>query len=62
MPDADVVISGAGPAGAFAATLLARGGARVVLVDRAAFPRHKLCGDTLNPGGVALLRRAGLSD
>ncbi len=46
----DVVVVGAGPAGAVAATVLARAGARVALIDRATFPRHKLCGDTLNPG------------
>lgn len=57
----DVIVSGAGPAGAFAATVLARGGASVVLFDRETFPRHKLCGDTINPGGLALLRRAGLA-
>jgi flavin-dependent dehydrogenase len=56
----DVLIAGAGPAGAVAATLLARGGARVLLVDRARFPRPKLCGDTLNPGAFALLRRLAL--
>ncbi len=59
--DADVVVSGAGPAGALAAIALARAGARVVLLDRDRFPRRKLCGDTLNPGGVALLREAGLA-
>jgi menaquinone-9 beta-reductase len=58
---ADVIISGAGPAGSLAATVLARGGARVILLDRARFPRHKLCGDTLNPGGVSLLRSLGLA-
>jgi menaquinone-9 beta-reductase len=60
-PRPDVIVSGGGPAGALAAIRLARGGARVVLCDRAAFPRQKLCGDTLNPGGVALLRMSGLS-
>ena len=49
----DVLIVGAGPAGAVAATVLARAGARVRLLDRATFPRDKLCGDTLNPGTLA---------
>ena len=56
----DVVVAGAGPAGAVAALVLARAGARVRLVDRARFPRDKLCGDTVNPGAVAVLRRLGL--
>lgn len=46
---------GAGPAGSIAALRLASAGARVTIVDRDAFPRDKLCGDTLNPGAVALL-------
>ena len=56
----DVLIAGAGPAGSIAAIRLARAGARVLLVDRARFPRDKLCGDTLNPGALRLLDRAGL--
>ena len=36
------------------ACVLARAGARVLIVDRETFPRDKLCGDTLNPGAVAL--------
>jgi flavin-dependent dehydrogenase len=56
----DVLIVGAGPAGAVAAVVLARAGARVRLVDRSKFPRHKLCGDTLNPGTLAVLGRLGL--
>ncbi len=53
----DVVVVGGGPAGALAALILARGGARVRLFDRARFPRDKLCGDTLNPGALAVLAR-----
>jgi flavin-dependent dehydrogenase len=58
----DVVIVGAGPAGAVAATQLARAGARVRLLDRAVFPRDKLCGDTLNPGTLARLRSLGIAE
>jgi flavin-dependent dehydrogenase len=57
----DVLIAGAGPAGAMAALVLARAGARVVMIDRAQFPRDKLCGDTLNPGAVRLLASFGLT-
>jgi flavin-dependent dehydrogenase len=56
----DVLIAGAGPAGSIAALCLARAGARVLLVDRARFPRDKLCGDTLNPGAMRLLDGLGL--
>jgi flavin-dependent dehydrogenase len=56
----DVLIAGAGPAGTIAATILARAGARVLVLDRAQFPRPKLCGDTLNPGALAVLERLGL--
>ena len=59
--DADVVIAGAGPAGAIAATVLARAGARVLLLERNRFPRPKLCGDSINPGAVSILERLGLS-
>ena len=53
----DVAIAGAGPAGSLAALMLARAGLRVRLFDRSKFPRHKLCGDTLNPGALATLAR-----
>jgi flavin-dependent dehydrogenase len=53
----DVAIAGAGPAGALAALILARAGLAVRLFDRARFPRHKLCGDTLNPGALKVVRR-----
>jgi flavin-dependent dehydrogenase len=56
----DVLIAGAGPAGAVAATVLARAGVRVLVFDRARFPRDKLCGDTINPGALGVLARLGL--
>ena len=56
----DVLIVGAGPAGSIAGLVLARAGARVRIVDRAAFPRDKLCGDTVNPGTLARLRALGI--
>ncbi|MBI4886667.1 MAG: NAD(P)/FAD-dependent oxidoreductase [Acidobacteria bacterium] len=56
---AGVLVVGAGPAGSVAALVLARAGVPVRLVDRAVFPRPKLCGDTVNPGTLALLDRLG---
>lgn len=56
----DAVIVGAGPAGSATAAHLARDGRRVLLVDRAHFPRDKACGGGLTPRGVAALRRLGV--
>ncbi len=56
----DVVVIGSGPAGSVAALTLARGGARVALVDKAIFPRDKACGDMVGPRGLRLLADLGL--
>lgn len=56
----DIAVIGAGPAGAMAALGAARRGARVLLVEKAAWPRDKVCGSTLNRDAVATLERAGL--
>src|SRR3954469_23368175 len=58
----DVLIVGAGPAGSVAGTILARAGLRVRILDRATFPRDKLCGDTVNPGTLARLRALHMAD
>jgi menaquinone-9 beta-reductase len=61
-PAGDVAIVGAGPAGAAAAlaVLAARPAARVVLLDRAAFPRDKTCGDGVAPQVLDVLARLGV--
>ncbi len=61
MPEQEVIVVGAGPAGAIAALVLARAGVGVRVLDRARFPRFKLCGDSVNPGALAILRRLGLA-
>jgi hypothetical protein len=58
----DVVVVGAGPAGALAAHQLATRGRRTLLVERHAFPRFKVCGGCLNPRALAVLEQCGLSD
>jgi len=55
----DVVVVGAGPAGATTALLLARAGASVLLVDRARFPRDKACSEYLSPATTEILERLG---
>jgi flavin-dependent dehydrogenase len=57
---ADAVVVGAGPAGAATAILLAREGLSVILLDRARFPRDKICGEYLSPEGSRILDRLGV--
>ncbi|WP_448221896.1 geranylgeranyl reductase family protein [Gordonia iterans] len=60
-PDsADVLVVGAGPAGAAAAAHAAAAGRHTVLLDAAVFPRDKTCGDGLTPRAVSALRELGL--
>ncbi len=58
-PRWDVTVVGAGPAGSATALLLARTGARVLLVDRARFPREKPCSEYLSPESTRVLERLG---
>ncbi len=59
-PRYDVVIAGAGPAGAATACRLAGAGLRVMLVDRAEFPRDKVCSEYMSPEGVRHLASLGV--
>ena len=59
---AEVVIVGAGPAGAALGLQLARRGRDVLILERSRFPRDKPCGDCVNPGAVAELVRLGVKD
>jgi len=56
----DVVVVGAGPAGAAAAILLAERGWQVALLDKARFPRPKICGEYLSPEASRILDRLGV--
>ncbi|MFT7610850.1 MAG: geranylgeranyl reductase family protein, partial [Candidatus Aldehydirespiratoraceae bacterium] len=60
MLSTETLIVGAGPAGATAATLLARAGRDVLVVDKATFPRDKCCGDGLTALALRELERLGL--
>ncbi len=57
--DTDVLVIGAGPAGAAAGITARRTGAEVLVVDRARFPRNKTCGDAVSNRGVELCRQLG---
>ncbi|MEB3062659.1 menaquinone reductase [Mycolicibacter sp. MYC101] len=59
---ADVVVVGAGPAGSAAAAWAARDGRDVLVIDTAAFPRDKPCGDGLTPRAVEQLELLGLGE
>jgi geranylgeranyl reductase family protein len=59
--DADVIVVGAGPAGSTTAYYLAQAGLDVLMLEKSAFPREKVCGDGLTPRGVRALVAMGIS-
>jgi geranylgeranyl reductase family protein len=58
--DAEIIVVGGGPAGSSVAAALAERGRRVLLLDKAHFPRHKACSEYVNPAGARLLLDQGL--
>lgn len=58
----DAIIVGGGPAGAACAAVCGAAGLRVLVVERAVFPRDKVCGDCLNPDAWPVLARLGVED
>src|SRR5690348_8608431 len=58
----DVAIVGGGPAGASCAAFCATAGLRTLVIERAVFPREKVCGDCVNPACWPLLQRLGVAD
>ena len=58
----DICVIGAGPAGATAALLLARAGMSVAIVEKAGFPRRKVCGEYLSATTLDLFGKLGLLD
>ncbi len=58
--DADVIVVGAGPAGSATAYHLARAGRSVLVLEKSAFPREKVCGDGLTPRAVTALVSMGI--
>lgn len=58
--DFEAIVVGAGPGGSAVAALLARAGHRVLVLDKASFPRHKACSEYVNPEAVRILDRLGV--
>jgi flavin-dependent dehydrogenase len=61
-PGYDALIVGGGPAGSTAAVLLSKAGWSVALVEKASFPRHKVCGEFVSATSFPLLFELGIGE
>ncbi len=59
--DYEVIVVGGGPAGSAVSAELASAGHRVLLLDKARFPRHKACSEYINPAAVQILDQMGMT-
>ena len=58
----DAILLGGGPSGATAGMLLAQAGLKVGIVERARFPRRKVCGEYLSATNWPMFKRLGIED
>ena len=58
----DIIIVGGGPAGTTCAAFCAQSGMKTLVIERAVFPREKVCGDCINPSCWPVLERLGVAD
>src|SRR5208337_650206 len=58
----DAIIVGGGPSGSTAAVILAQAGWRVAVIEKAKFPRRKVCGEFISGTTWPLLRQLGVED
>lgn len=56
----DVIVVGGGPGGSSATAFLSKAGVKVLLVDKATFPRDKICGDAISGKSIKVIRQLGL--
>lgn len=61
MENYDVIVVGGGPGGSTTAALLGKKGRKVLLLEKAAFPRDKTCGDAISGKSMRVLRELGLN-
>lgn len=60
MRNADIMVIGAGPGGSAVSYFLSKAGLKVILLDKARFPRDKTCGDGIPPRGLQVLNEMGV--